>query len=96
MIALCLVCVFPVSDSSSTRVIEPATTPFDEYGRINWETEQAHLDNFAIQLLQDPDVVGYIFVYDGNDLCDGEAQARAIRATKYLVERRGIPRNRVI
>ena len=69
---------------------------FDEYGRINWEAEEAHLDNFAVQLQNDPDLIGYIFIYDGNELCAGEAQARAIRARTYLVDRRGVPANRVI
>jgi hypothetical protein len=91
-----LVFVVSVAGFSSSRQSGPFITPFDQYGRINWEAEEARLDNFAIQLLNDPDSVGYIFIYDGNDLCDGEAQARAIRAKTYLVERRGIPWNRVI
>jgi hypothetical protein len=69
---------------------------FDEYGQINWEAEQAHLDNFAVQLMNDPELMGYIFVYDGNNICEGEAQARAIRAKTYLVNVRGVPWNRII
>jgi hypothetical protein len=69
---------------------------FDQYGRIKWEDEQARLDNFAIQLMNEPDLIGYIFVYDGNDICAGEAQARAMRAKRYVVEHRGVKWNRVI
>lgn len=72
------------------------TRPFDEYGQIKWEDEQARLDNFAIQLTNDPNSIGYIFFYDGNNMCPGEAEARAIRAKRYVVEYRGVPWNRVI
>jgi hypothetical protein len=68
----------------------------EQYGRINWENEMARLDNFAIQLQNDPDSIGYIFVHDANEMCEGEAQARALRAKRYVVERRGVPWNRVI
>jgi hypothetical protein len=69
---------------------------FDEYGRIRWEDEQARLDNFAIQVTNEPDAIGYIFVYDGANMCAGEVEARAIRAKRYIVEHRGVPWNRVI
>jgi len=63
---------------------------------IRWEDEKARLDNFAIQLTVDPALVGYIFVNDGKEMCTGEAQARAMRAKRYVVEHRGVPWNRVI
>jgi hypothetical protein len=72
------------------------TSPFDEYGEIAWEDEKARLDNFAIQLQQDSDLIGYVLVYDAVGGCEGEAQARAIRAKGYVVEHRGVPWNRVI
>ena len=72
------------------------TTPFDEYGEIAWEDEKPRLDNFAIQLQQDSDLIGYVLVYDAAGGCGGEAQARAIRAKRYVVEHRGVPWNRVI
>jgi len=69
---------------------------FDEYGLIRWGDEQARLDNFAIQLQNEPDAIGYIFVYDGNNVCEGEARARAVRARDYVVNHRGIAWNRVM
>ena len=69
---------------------------FDEYGLIRWEDEQARLDNFAIQLQNEPDAMGYIFVFDGSNVCEGEARARAIRARDYVVNYRGLPWNRVM
>ena len=70
--------------------------PFDQYGSISWEDEQARLDNLAIQLEQFKNMMAYILVVDAVDGCPGEAQARAIRAKRYLVEHRGIANNRLI
>ena len=42
------------------------------------------------------DYLGYILVFNAPDMCRGEAQARAVRAKRYIVEHRGIPENRVI
>jgi hypothetical protein len=69
---------------------------FDEYGRIAWEDEKARLDNFAIQLSQDSSYLGYISVFQAPDMCKGDAEARAIRAKRYIVEYRNVPWNRVI
>jgi len=71
-------------------------TPFDQYGAISWEDEKARLDNFAIQLQNDEKLIGYVLVFDAVGGCPGEAQARAIRAKKYVVEHRGVAWNRVI
>jgi len=71
-------------------------TPFDQYGAISWEDEKARLDNFAIQLQNDEKLIGYVLVFDAVGGCPGEAQARAIRAKKYVVEYRGVAWNRVI
>jgi hypothetical protein len=70
--------------------------PYDEYGRICWENEKPRLDNFAIQLLNEPNALGHIIVYDGQPACRGEAVARAIRAKTYLVDYRKIPANRIV
>src|ERR1051325_3043492 len=69
---------------------------FDQYGAIRWKDEKARLNNFAIQLQQDEKLVGYILVFDAVGGCAGEAQARAIRAKRYVVEHRGISWDRVI
>lgn len=82
----------------STRGSEPTRapdSPFDQYGAITWEDEKARLDNFAIQLQNWSNSVGFILVYDSPEICPGEAVARAIRAKRYIVEYRGIPWNRV-
>ncbi len=68
---------------------------FDSYGNLSWEDEKAHLDNFAIALQHDPNLIGYIIVYAGRRACVGEAKDRALRAKKYVVETRGIQESRI-
>ena len=81
--------------SAFTSVAKAQSDQFDSYGTITWELEQAHLDNFAITLQNDPELIGYIIVYAGRRACAGEAKDRALRATKYLVESRGIQASRI-
>jgi hypothetical protein len=61
----------------------------------------ARLDNFAIQLQHEPADKGVIWFYGGRRMRGrlprrGEAEARAARLKPYLVNRRGIPSNRLI
>jgi len=81
--------------SCSTQVRAPAPSPrkFDEYGDIRFNDEKARLDNYAIQLQNEPGAQGYIIAY-GN--CEGAAQARADRAKDYLVNTRGIDAGRIM
>jgi len=74
---------------------------FDEFGDINCEDEMARLDNYATQLQNQPSAKGVMIFYGGRRFKGrlpkrGEAAARAARLKPYLVERRGIPTNRVI
>ena len=90
---LITICLFSVLTPVHARA---PTSVFDEYGEIAWEDEKARLDNFAIQLQQEPELIGYVLIYDAAGGCAGEAQARAIRAKRYVVEYRGVAWNRVI
>jgi len=81
--------------SCTTSVKPPAPEPvkFDEYGNIKFNDEKARLDNYAIQLQNQPGSQGYIIAYGS---CEGEAQARADRAKDYLVNTRGIDASRLV
>jgi hypothetical protein len=87
--------IFPVGINSSTRGYS-FTSPFDEYGPICWEDEEARLDNFAARLHESSTAIGHIIVYDAKYACRGEALARALRAKKYLVQHRKVDPNRVV
>ncbi len=65
---------------------------FDEYADLRFNDEKARLDNFAIQLQQEPGTQGYYVIFGS---CDGEADQRSARAVDYLVNNRGIDRSRI-
>ena len=91
--------------SCTTGVRPPPKTPvkFDEYGDIRFNDEKARLDNYAIQLQNDPAAQGYIIGYgtcSGDGLCSHTscivAQKRIERAKDYLVNTRGIDAGRIV
>jgi hypothetical protein len=99
-IALASACVVVISLVGFARTSHRLLTAmsdqwFDSYGKISWEDEKAHLDNFAIALQQDSNLIGNIIVYAGKRSCANEAKDRALRAKKYVVETRGIHESRV-
>ena len=80
--------------SCTTPIKAPPQKPrkFDEYGNIRFNDEKARLDNFAIQLQNEPSARGAIVGYGS---CDAEGQTRANRAKDYLVNTRGIDAGRI-
>ena len=85
-------CSRTASCSTSVRAPNPLARKFDEYGNIKFNDEKARLDNYAIQLQNEPGSTGVILAYG---TCAGEAQARADRAKDYLVNTRGIDAGRL-
>jgi hypothetical protein len=77
------------------QVGEGCRLRFDEYGDISFRDEKARLDNFAIQMLNQPETKGYVIVYAGRRATVAEALLRANRAKDYLVNVRGIDPQRV-
>ncbi|MBV9928746.1 MAG: hypothetical protein JOZ96_27270, partial [Acidobacteria bacterium] len=83
--------------SCTTSVIaQPVGRKVDEYGNIKFNDEKARLDNFAIELQNDPTSQGYLVCYGGRVGRAGEAQRRCDRAKNYLVNTRGITADRVV
>ena len=76
-------------------LVEPRK--FDEFGDIARDDEKARLDNFAIQLQQEPDAQGYIFVYSGTGrrIRADYAQRRTARIRDYLMNQRGLDSRRI-
>jgi hypothetical protein len=75
--------------------VKPLPQPprkFDEYGNIRFNDEKARLDNYAIQLQNEPGSTATIIVYG---TCAGEGQQRGDRAKDYLVNTRGIEAGRI-
>jgi hypothetical protein len=82
------------TNSCTTSIRTPPQQPrkFDEYGNIRFNDEKARLDNFAIQLQNDPTATATIIVFGS---CAGEGQQRGDRAKDYLVNTRGIEAGRI-
>ena len=88
-----LVCSASCTTQIPTR-IEPRK--FDEFGDISRNDEKARLDNFAIQLQNEPNAQGYIVVFNGRRSRPGDAQRRLERARQYLIYTRGIDASRIV
>ncbi|HKG15236.1 MAG TPA: hypothetical protein VKB12_18070 [Pyrinomonadaceae bacterium] len=87
----------PASDSCTAGVVTAIVEDrIDEYGDIRFEDEMARLDNFAIELQNWPQGVGYIIAYGGRVGRRGEALKRAGRAKRYMTTVRGIPSEQVV
>src|SRR5690349_8031400 len=80
------------SCTTGVKPPKPIAQKFDEYGNIRFNDEKARLDNYAIQLQNQPGAGGTIIVYG---TCAGEAQQRGDRAKDYLVNTRGIEAGRI-
>jgi hypothetical protein len=93
--SILLLCACLLSSSQPHARTPIVITPFDEYGNICWEDEQARLDNFSIQLHNDPALVGYIVVYAGRMSCSDEAKYRGNRARSHVLKR-GVDPKRVV
>ena len=95
ILLLALLFVSPLAARAIPTTPAPDVFWFDRYGNIRWEDEEARLDNFVIQLFNEPNYTGYIYIQAGRHSCRGEAVARAIRAREYLMKVRHFPWNRL-
>jgi hypothetical protein len=69
---------------------------FDEYGEILLQKEAERLDNFALQLKNEPGTRGIVIVYGRFGYTRGDIQARANRAKDYLVTKHEIEAERIV
>jgi len=69
---------------------------FDQYPNVRFNDEKARLDNFAIQLQNEPATRGYIIAYGSRRGRVDEGRVRGGRARDYLVNERGIEASRIV
>ena len=74
---------------------KPTAAKFDEFGDVLWSDLIARLDNYAIQLMNQPDVMGFIVVYRTRRDLPGLSHALAMRSKEYLTKTRGLARDRL-
>jgi len=80
-----------------TRSGDPhAIRKFDEYSDLAIKTERKRLNNFALQLRDEPNTQGFIIAYAGRRARAGEASARADQAKNYLVKTHDIGSARIV
>lgn len=88
------------SEKTCTLRIDPQCNEpalFDEYEGASGIEEQQHLDRFAAYVkAAGPEAIAYVISYEGRSACYYEAQWRADRVRKYLVEKHGLSLLRVI
>ena len=76
---------------SVSYILDPAMTrKFDEYGEVNWISEETHLADFGTQLQLEPDTQGYIIVYGPR-----RVKQHLARSQKFIVEKSGIDPQRI-
>jgi hypothetical protein len=69
---------------------------FDEFNSANWENAMAHLDGFALTLNNNPNELGVLIIYGGQNHPRGESKAWSACVKDYLVNRRSINGGRLI
>jgi len=95
LLLLSLFLIAGVSFPASAQTEDKAAKKFDEFGDILYSDLIAHLDNFAVQLMNEPGAKGFLIVYRTRRDLPGLNHARAMRMKDYLVGQRGLPRDRV-
>jgi len=86
------------SDSCSVQIPLPHLRPrkFDEFPNIARNDEKARLDNFGVELQNDPTASAYVIVYPGRSGKPGDVQKHTTRIVDYLVNTRGIDARRIV
>lgn len=92
----------PKTSSASTEVVPVGPPPpkkvkkLIDQDAVSFNDDKAQLDVFAIDLQNDPTATGVIVIYAGTKSRNRlEADIRANRSIQYLVNDRGISRNRL-
>src|SRR5258708_252071 len=84
------------SGSTSAQTKNEVARKFDEFGDVQNSDLMARLDNFAIQLQNDPTTKGFILIYRSRRDLPGLSNRLAMRSKGYLINSRGLLKERVI
>lgn len=69
---------------------------FVEFAYTSFAEAQPNLDNLAIEMQSQPELIAYIYVYAGKRACADEAQTQGKLLQRYLVESYGLAAERVV
>ncbi len=85
------------SKSATASIERPVSArKFDEYGALALKDQEPRLDNFAIELQNDPMTQAYVITYGGRRSTRGTAIARIKTVNTHLMTTRGIDSNRIV
>jgi hypothetical protein len=82
--------------SGAAQTKNDVARKFDEFGDVQYSDLIARLDNFAIQLQNEPASKGFILVYRTRRDLPGLSNRIALRTKDYLINSRGMARGRII
>jgi hypothetical protein len=89
------VCNTSASSTTYAR-IQPKPRKIDEYGTLKPVNAHARIDNYAIEMQNDPTAQAYVIAYGGRTSTGTAAQKTADKAKTYLVMTRGIDASRIV
>ena len=90
---------YPLDCSESCSISFPVPIKgkkFDEFGELARNDEKARLDNYAIDLQNDPASRAYVIIYPGQGARSGQVQTQRSRIVDYLVNSRGLDVGRIV
>jgi hypothetical protein len=79
----------------TTPDIGEVARKFDEFTRVGGCDHSARLDNFAITLMQNPELVGYVIAYGPEGDGSGSGNFRLHVSKDYLLNSRGLDAERI-
>jgi hypothetical protein len=94
-LALCASSALQIAAQDANEELNGAARKFDEFGQVRGCDGGARLDNFAIQLQNEPTTIGYIVGYGPDGQGSGTGDAGLSIMTDYLVNSRGIGAERL-
>jgi hypothetical protein len=90
---------YPLDCSASCSISFPVPLKckkFDEFGDLARNDEKARLDNYAIEMQNDPSSTAYVVVYPGQGGRSERVQTQRTRIVDYLVNSRGFNSGRIV
>ena len=69
---------------------------FDDFGDLMYSDLMARLDNYAVQLMDEPEAKGFIVIYRTRRDLPGLSHSLAMRMKNYLVATRGVLKERLV
>ena len=79
---------FPLPQAKSRK--------FDEFAAISRNDEKARLDNYAIEIQNDPTSTAYVVIYPQRSARGGDTQRRSQQIVDYLVNTRHADAKRIV